>query len=106
VHLRDSLELAKFLGVRVKLSEFDCERCQDKRPVPSGPKDFLDYTILPFFLIRHIRCKYCGDRYATFGFGKNRLVFRRKTTQTMRKVAAIVLFAVVAAGAVAFILLR
>jgi hypothetical protein len=90
----------------VKLSEFDCERCQDKRPVPSAPRTVLDYTILPLFLIRHIRCKYCGDRYATFGLGKDRLVFRRRTSQAVRKAAFVVLCAVLVAGAVAFMILR
>jgi hypothetical protein len=100
------LDRPKFSGVGVKLSEFDCERCQDRRPVPSGPKDFLEYTVLPLFLIWHVRCKYCGDRYATFGFGKDRLVFRRKTSQNVRKAAVIVLCAVIAGGVVAFIILR
>jgi hypothetical protein len=104
--LRDSPEKAEISGGGLKLSEFDCERCKDKRAIPSGPKDFLDFTILPFFLIRHIRCKYCGDRYATFGFGKDRLVFRRKTSQTVRQAAFVLFCAVVVAGAVAFLILR
>jgi hypothetical protein len=97
---------AEYSGAGVKLSDFYCERCQDKRATVSGPKGFLEYTILPAFLIWHVRCKYCGDRYATFGFGKNRVVFRRQTSQTVRKAAVIVLCAILAAGAVTFIILR
>ncbi|MFZ0821260.1 MAG: hypothetical protein WAM91_14420 [Candidatus Acidiferrales bacterium] len=90
----------------MKLSNFHCERCQDKRAVVSGPKGFLEYIILPLFLIWHVRCKYCGDRYATFGLGKSRIVFRRETSLIMRKAALILFCAVLAAGAVAFIFLR
>jgi hypothetical protein len=95
-----------FTGAGVKLSEFYCERCQDTRAVVSGPKGFLEHTILPVFLIWHVRCKYCGDRYATFGFGQGRIVFRRETSQTMRKAAMVLFCAILAAGAVAFIILR
>lgn len=93
-------------GAVVTVSTFICERCYDKRISASGPKDFLDYTVLPVFLIRHIRCHYCGDRYATFGFGKERVVFSRGTTRATRKVAVVVLCAALVAGVVTLIFLR
>jgi hypothetical protein len=104
--LRDFREAAGSLGAGVNLSNFYCERCQDKRSTSSGPRGFLEFTILPLFFIFHVRCHYCGDRYATFGFGKNRIVFRRSTSQFMRKAAVVVLCAVLAAGAFAIIMLR
>jgi hypothetical protein len=90
----------------VTFSDFYCERCQDRRANTSGPKGILDFTILPLFLIRHVRCVYCGDRYATFGFGKNRIVFTRKTSQFTRKAAVVVLCALLVAGAVTIVILR
>ncbi len=106
VSLRDSSEPAEISGASVRLSNFYCERCQDKRATTSGPKGFLEYTILPAMLIWHIRCHYCGDRYATWGFGKNRIVFRRETTMFVRRAATVVLCAAALAGAVTFIILR
>ncbi len=88
------------------VSNFKCERCYDRRPIVSGPKDILDFTILPLFLIRHIRCHYCGDRYATFGFGKGRIVFSRDTTRATRKAALVFLCAVVVALAVTLVITR
>jgi hypothetical protein len=99
-------DAAGISGAVVKLSDFYCERCQDTRAVVSGPKGLLEFTILPLFLIWHVRCKYCGDRYATFGFGKGRIVFRRQTSLNVRKAAVIIGCAVIAAGVVAFIILR
>jgi hypothetical protein len=72
----------------------------------SGPKGILDFTILPLFLVRHIRCHYCGDRYATFGFGTGRLVFQRSTSLFMRKLALVVLVAVLVAGGVTLVIWR
>lgn len=88
------------------LSDFYCERCQDKRASSSNPRGFLEFTILPLLLIRHVRCDYCGDRFATFGFGKSRVVFSRSFTKFVRGAALILLYAVVVGGAVAFIILR
>jgi hypothetical protein len=84
----------------VTVANFKCERCYDRRATVSGPKGILDFTILPIFLVRHIRCHYCGDRYATFGFGLGRLVFKRSTSLAMRKVALVVLVAALVAGGV------
>lgn len=88
------------------VSNFRCERCFDLRPIASGPSDILDFTILPLFLIRHIRCHYCGDRYATFGFGPERIVFSRATTLFMRRMALVVLVAALVGGAVTLVILR
>lgn len=93
-------------GARVTVSNFMCERCYDRRATVSGPKGVLDFTILPLFLVRHIRCHYCGDRYATFGFGMGRLVFKRSTTLFMRKLALVVLVATMVAGAVTLVFIR
>jgi hypothetical protein len=90
----------------VTVSDFYCERCQDRRATASGPKTLLDYTILPLFLIWHIRCHYCGDRYATFGFGKSRIVFKRRTSRNAAKAALVLLSAVIVGGAVALLILR
>ncbi len=88
------------------LSNFYCERCQDRSAIRSAPKGFLDFVILPLFLIRHVRCVYCGDRCATFGLGKNRIVFSRSFSQFTRKSAMVLLCAAVVAGAIAYIFLR
>jgi len=89
----------------VILSNFYCERCREERTSESGPKGVLEHTILPLFLISHVRCHYCGDRYAAFGIGKNRIVFRRTTTLNIRKLAVVLLCASLAAAA-AFLILR
>jgi hypothetical protein len=90
----------------VTVANFKCERCYDRRATVSGPKGILDFTILPIFLVRHIRCHYCGDRYATFGFGLGRLVFKRDTTLFVRKLALVVLVAALIAGGVTLIFLK
>ena len=87
------------------ISSFVCERCHDNRAVSSGPHGFLEYAILPLFFIWHCQCTYCEDRFATFGIGKYRIVFPRKTSEIARTIGVVLLWAGALAGVLLYFLL-
>jgi hypothetical protein len=52
-------------------------------------------AIAPLFLIKYYRCGGCKNRFATFGFGKGRVIFRQKSSWFIRSVLLVILFAVI-----------
>jgi hypothetical protein len=80
------------------LTTFYCKQCCRTLPICSRPKNAFEHFASRLHLTQYYRCRYCGERYATIGLGKSRLVFHKKDLGVVQATIVATLFAGTAIG--------